>query len=189
MSRTIMPSFQKFPAEAQIICNLLTGYTDLELSLLNCVQVVRDDFDAVLKAMFRVRGETNRVKVADGLGLNRYRTLGLDVEFSEAIDAMRHCVRIRNQYAHCIYWDDNSGHLAIAYLEDAADLDQPVNNFDDMPVFHVDVPLLTAQEVYFCYASDLLWWINHEGRHRDGKPAAPVSSKPIKIQKPPRNIP
>jgi|SRR5271154_4660112 len=102
MVRTIMPAFQKFPPEARIIGDLLTGYTDLELSLLNCVQVVRNDFDAVLKAMFRVRGETNRVKVADGLGLNRYRELGLDVEFSDAIDAMLHCVKIRNQYAHFI---------------------------------------------------------------------------------------
>jgi hypothetical protein len=189
MARTIMPAFQKFPAEAQIICNLLTGYTDLELSLLNCVQVVRNDFDAVLKAMFRVRGETNRVNVADGLGLNRYRTLGLNVEFSDAIDAMLHCVKIRNQYAHCIYWDDYSGRLAIAYLEDAAELDQPVNNFDDMPIFHVDVPLLAAQEAYFCYTGDLLWWINHEGRRRAGTPAAAASLAPTKIQKPPRNIP
>ena len=96
MARTIMPAFQKFAAEARIIGNLLTGYTDLEVDLLHCAQVVRDDFDAVLKAMFRVRGETNRVNIADGWGLNGYRVLGLGVEFADAIIAMKYCVGIRN---------------------------------------------------------------------------------------------
>jgi hypothetical protein len=138
MARTIMPAFQKFAAEARIICNLLTGYTDLEVSLLNCVQMVRADFDAVLKAMFRVRGETNRVKIADGLGLNGYVALGLGVEFADAISAMRYCVGIRNQFAHSVFGDDSSGKLAIAALEDAAELDQLMNNFDALPVYHVD---------------------------------------------------
>ena len=90
-----MPAFRKFQNEARLIGNLLTGYTDLELSLLNCVQVVKNDFDAVLKAMFRVRAETSRIEIADGLGLNEYRTIGLEAEFSEAIDAMRHCVKMK----------------------------------------------------------------------------------------------
>jgi hypothetical protein len=146
---TIMPVFRTFTEEARIICNLLAGYTDLEVSLLHCVQVVRDDFDAVLKAMFRVRGETNRVNIADGLGLNGYRALGLQTEFSDAISAMRYCVSIRNQFAHSVYWDDSSGRLAIAALEDAAELDQAMIDFTHLPVYHIDVPLLTAQEGLF----------------------------------------
>jgi len=185
-----MPAFRKFQNEARLIGNLLTGYTDLELSLLNCVQVVKNDFDAVLKAMFRVRGETNRIEIADGLGLNEYRTIGLEAEFSEAIDAMRHCVKIRNQFAHCIYWDDFSGRLAIAALEDAADLKQAVNDFKAMSVYHVDVLLLARQEAYFCYTSDLISWVNYEGRYRTGiLKKTSVPTPPIKIQKPQRYIP
>jgi hypothetical protein len=64
-----MPSFLTYSDEAKIIGNLLAGYTDLEVGLLNCIQVVRAfEFDTVLKAMFRVRGETNRIKIADALG-------------------------------------------------------------------------------------------------------------------------
>ncbi len=188
MTRTIMPSFQKFSAEAPIIGNLLAGYTDLELSLLNCVQVIRDDFDAVLKAMFRVRGETNRINIADGLGRDRYRMLGLETEFSQAIAAMRHCMKIRNQFAHCVYWDDNTGRLAIAYLEDAADTDEAVNNFDAMPVHHVDVALLSKQEAYFCYTNDLIAWLNYEGRYRSKKLAQPFGPFPAPVGKPPRHI-
>jgi hypothetical protein len=33
---------------------------------MHCVQVVRDDFDAVLKAMFRPRGEATHIDIADG---------------------------------------------------------------------------------------------------------------------------
>lgn len=184
-----MPSFRKFEAEARIVGNLLAGYTDLELSLLNCVQVVREDFDAALKAMFRVRGETNRINIADGLGLDRYRRLELATEFSQAIDAMRHCVKIRNQFAHCVYWDDNTGRLAIAYLEEAADLDEAVSNFDAMPVYHVDVALLREQEAYFCYTSDLIAWVNYEGRYRAKKLLQQFGPKPRPIQKPQRYLP
>jgi hypothetical protein len=126
-----MPAFQKFAAEARIIGNLLTGYTDLEVSLFHCVHVVRDDFDAVLKAMFRARGEETRVNIADGLGLSGYKALGLGEEFADAITAMKYCVRIRNQFAHSVLWDDNSGRLAIAALEDAAKLDEAMSDLSE----------------------------------------------------------
>jgi hypothetical protein len=64
----VMPAFHKFQGEAAIIGRLLAGYAELEIDLLNCVSVVRQDFDATLKAMFRVRGETARINVGDALG-------------------------------------------------------------------------------------------------------------------------
>jgi hypothetical protein len=68
MSRSILAPFLTFHEEAAIIGRLLAGYTALEVGLMNCVQVVRDDFDAVFKAMFRARGETFRIEIADALG-------------------------------------------------------------------------------------------------------------------------
>src|SRR5262249_7168200 len=53
----VMPAFQKFRGEAAIIGRLLAGYAELEIDLLNCVSEVTQDFDATLKAMFRVRAE------------------------------------------------------------------------------------------------------------------------------------
>ncbi len=49
----VMPAFRRFPDEAAIIGRLLAGYAELEIDLLHCVSVIREDFDATLKAMFR----------------------------------------------------------------------------------------------------------------------------------------
>ena len=64
-----MPAFADFPAEAEIIGRLLAGYTNLEVGLMNCVQVVRLDFDTVLKAIFRARGETARIDITTRFGV------------------------------------------------------------------------------------------------------------------------
>jgi hypothetical protein len=115
-----MPAFNAFPDDEKIIGRLLTGYTNLEVGLMHCVQIVRDDFDTVLKAMFRARGESARVDIADAFGRHFYDALGLGTEFAMGIAATRHCLKIRNQYSHCAWWDDRSGNLAFANLEDIA---------------------------------------------------------------------
>jgi hypothetical protein len=111
MGRTILLPFNTFAAEAAIISRLSAGYTTFEVGLMHCVQVVRDDFDAVLKAMLRVRGETGRIEIADALGRHYYDDLGLKPDFETAIGAIKRCTRIRNQYAHCVWYDDKSGRL------------------------------------------------------------------------------
>jgi hypothetical protein len=73
-------AFKKFSGEAAIIGRLLASYTDLEVGLMHCAQVVRDDFDIVLKVMFRTRGEIQRVYVADALGRHFYDAHQLGTE-------------------------------------------------------------------------------------------------------------
>jgi len=69
-----------------VIGRLLVDYGELEVDLMNCVQVARAfDLNGTLKAMFRVRGETNRIDVADGLGRIAYVVANLDVEFDGII--------------------------------------------------------------------------------------------------------
>ena len=106
----VMPAFHRFPNEAAIIGRLLAGYAELEIGLLHCVTVAReeDDFDATLKAMFRIRGETARINVGDALGRQVYDKLGLGADFEMAVSAMRYCLKIRNQYAHCNWYDDRT---------------------------------------------------------------------------------
>ena len=184
MQRTVMPSFRQFPDEARIIGVLLAGYTDLEVGLLHCLQIVRDDFDVVLKTMFRVRGESMRINVADGLGHFPYSKLDLGEAFERSIDALRHCVRIRNQYAHCVWWDDNSGKIAFANLEEVAKLNEPQKDLEHLTRYHVDVPLLEAQEAYFVYTSDILVWLNFEGRRRAGTKSTLFQTEPSRMEKP-----
>ena len=44
------------------------GYGDLEFDLCNCIGMCIDDLDMVLKAMFRARGEQQRLQIADAIG-------------------------------------------------------------------------------------------------------------------------
>ena len=189
MSRTMLASFVKFHEEAAIIGRLLGGYTTLELDLMNCVQIVRDDFDAIFKAMFRVRGETNRIDVADALGRHYYHDHGIGQEFEIAIGVIRSCLRIRNQYAHCVWYDDNSSKLAFVDLEQIAKTNAKLQDLTSLTIFHVDVPLLQSQEEYFAYADDLLRWTNFEGRLRAGTASSNPTQKPKQLMPPKLNIP
>ncbi len=92
MVTTIMPAFGRYPQEGAIIGRLLAGYADLELELCFCVACARDDFDMVFKSMFRSRGETQRVDIADAMGRQEYRALRLGTYFEEAIAGMGFCL-------------------------------------------------------------------------------------------------
>jgi hypothetical protein len=117
MAGSILQPFNRFAIEGGTVGCLLAGYSTLEVGLMHCVQVALGDFDGVLKAMFKQRGETKRINKGEALGLPPYRALGLGGDFRDAVNAMRHCLEIRNRYAHWIWWDDNTGQLALANME------------------------------------------------------------------------
>jgi hypothetical protein len=64
--------------------------------------------------MFGKRGETKRINKADNLAAGYYNKYNLGRDFKVALAAMRHCLDIRNQYAHWNWCNDNSGKLAWA---------------------------------------------------------------------------
>jgi hypothetical protein len=174
-----MSGLARYPTEAAMIGRLLTGYADLEIDLLHCVQMATGDFDTALKAMFRTRGESARITHGADLGRPPYAVMGLDTVFDVAVNAMRHCLAIRNQYAHHNFWDDNTGQLAIGDLEAVARLPGPFTDLDGVTPLHVDAALLQEQEAYFRYTDALLGWVNFEGRFKRGMmPNNPVP-KPV----------
>src|SRR5262245_44818325 len=130
--------------------------------------------------------------LAEELGLPEYRRLQLRSEFEEALLVMRYCLEIRNQYAHWVWWDDSSGKLAFANVEDLTRHASKVTGFGKLKAHHVDAALLKAQEACFVYADDLLLWVNYEGRFKDGKLGKatqnPVGDKPKKVKEPPLHL-
>ena len=180
---------QYFGDEIALIGQILTGYSDLEIDLMLCAKAVCVDLDTVLKAMFRSRGETNRINVADALGRQRYHALGVGNEFKMAIEAVRHCLKIRNKYAHCKWRDDNTGQLAFANLEEIAKEDSLITDFGNVTTHYVNVPLLNTQLAYFEYADRLLIWLIQEGNARAGRPAIPNPVLPAVLVPPPLYIP
>jgi hypothetical protein len=169
MTKSIMAPFNKFSKEGDTIGRLLAGYSNIEVSLFHAVSVATGDFDAALKQMFGVRNESKRIRAAEKLALPEYQRLNLQRVFEEALRVMRYCLKIRNQYAHWVWWDDNTGKLAFANVEDLTRYKRKVEDFRKLKAHHVDAALLKAQEAYFVYADELLLWINYEGRFKEGK--------------------
>jgi hypothetical protein len=187
----ILTHFHGFPVEGEIVGRLLTGYANLEVDLLNCVAMVLGDYDVVLKAMFGVRGESMRIDKGVKLGQAPYNTLGLGTDFEQAIEAMRHCLSIRNQYSHWVWWNDYSGKMAFANLEDVARSKSKVKVKDlrNLAPHHVDANLLSSQEAYFAYTDQCLTWVNYEGRHLAGTLARNLVIKPKPLKKPDLRLP
>lgn len=181
-------AFTKFSNEGVIIGRLLAAYADLELSLFHCVNVTRDDFDTVYKAMFKERGETRRINIADIFGRQNYHKLGLGTHFENAISSIRYCLKIRNQYAHCIWYDDYSGSIAFANLEEVTESNSIVQDLKDLTIRHIDFDTLVQQEQYFEYTDSFLAWVNFEGRRVAGKPSIPQQPAPKQLERPPLYI-
>lgn len=181
---TILRAFQNFPNEAALIGRMLAGYADLEIDLMHCAKSVRGDLDLALKTMFRGRGNAQRIDMADALARQAYQAIGLGQDFERAIGVVRYCLKIRNLYAHCTWWNDNSGQLAFANLEDLARLNVPINDLHGLNVHHVTEPHLQTQFSYFEYADDLLIGVIQEGNRRAGRPAYPGITIPAAVAQP-----
>jgi hypothetical protein len=182
---------RKFVKEGQAVGRILTGYINLEVDLMNCVQMgLGGDFDTVLKKMFKKRGETQRINEAEMLGLRAYQSHGLEADFRKTIRALRYCLKIRNQYAHWVWWDDYSGKLAFANLEDLSKRKRKVPNLDKLKAFHLDMQLLNQQEAYFVHVEQLLAWVNYEGRFRAKRLSVnPLGPKPSPPRRPALKLP
>lgn len=181
----IMPAFDQFKDEAFLLGRILAGYSELEVGLLYSIDRVRNDFDAALKAMFRTRGESQRILIADALGRNHYHDMGIGTRFEMAIGAIKNCLNIRNQYAHCT-WSVYGGRLGFINLEDYALKHERVTYpFNPQDIHAVDKALLTEQCDYFAYADGMIMWCAHESQVKSGKLKTHVYSWPAQL-KPPR---
>ena len=183
--------FEVYPEEAKYIGLILAGYTDLEFSLLHCVHVLENDaifYDTVLKTMYRTRGETARIKTADALGRQKYINLGLETQFNTTINDIHHCKDIRNQYAHCIWYDDNTKRLGFTNLEKVAKMDSLVKDLSDMTVRYVTPDLLKQQVRYFEYVEACLIYINFKGRFKSGKIDKDVMRMPNGMKRPSKYV-
>jgi hypothetical protein len=180
----------KFAKEGVAVGRLLTSYSILEIDLMNCVQMGRGgDLNTVLKAMYGKRGANARIDEAEKLGVTSYSALGLAGDFGTAISAFRYCLKIRNQFAHWIWWDDLTGQVAFADLEELAKQTKAITDLRKLRAFHVTLSLLNAQNTYFAYVEQYLAWLNYEGRVRSGKLSTNPVSKPKLLRRPKLRLP
>ena len=183
----IMPAFDRYPKEAELIGKILAGYGELEFGLCHCVSQARNDFDMVLKVMFRARGETQRIQVADAMGRSQFYSLKLGDLFSEAIADLHECRKIRNRYAHCNWHDDLTGGLGFVELEKIAKEHKPAD-LTNLTIKHLNVSILSQQADYFYYLDQCLSYLNFEAQKRQGRIQTQPLPIPKKIPRPPAYI-
>src|SRR5579863_8524181 len=114
------PFLRNFSKQRIALGRLLLAYAELEVDLCNVVAEAYD-LNIAIKALYRMRGESQRIQIADGLARQLYAEAKLETPFCEVIGDMQYAVTIRNQYAHCTWavWP-TSKNLAFVNYEDAA---------------------------------------------------------------------
>jgi hypothetical protein len=185
----LLAPFATFREEGRFIGRLLLAYGEIENALCSCVAMARGDMDAVIKAMYRPRGEGARVDIADALGRAPYKKHGLETQFSEAIGGVRRCLKIRNQFAHCNWHDDNTGRLSFIDMQEIAEGNAVIADLSHLTLRYLDVPLLLQQEAFFAYVANLLVFLNFEGQKLAGRISSHPYAAPPKVPPPPPYLP
>jgi hypothetical protein len=143
------------------------------------------DVAKAITDIFSKRGETRRVNIADRFGGAGYLAAGLGAAFDEAIEDMLLCLKIRNQYAHCIWHDPRKGKLAFAHIEEIASPTGPGADPINLTFKYVDVLLLNHQEQFFFYTKDNLNYLNYRRRQIVGDISADAALRtPTKVARP-----
>ena len=176
--------FKDFPDEATLIARLIAGYTDLEIDLMNCIKELHQNFDMVFKAIYIIRGASKRIELAEIMGKLDFTNLDLGDDFQLAINGLKHCVKIRNQYAHSTFWNDYSGKVAFSNIEALAKSREVIADLRGINIKHLDISILRQQIQYYDFVSDLLVWILNEANSKRGLPHHPGVLKPSFVVEP-----
>jgi hypothetical protein len=178
VTETIMPCFDRYPEEGNLIGRLLAGYGELEIELCNCVSAITGNLDDAIKALFSERGEYQRIMKANKMARNSYVKAGLGVPYGTAIQDMHFCREVRNQYAHCTWFDTPDTGLCFIDLEAAANSNNPTVPLTLLRQ-RIDLALLEEQQAFFRYVQKCWWFLASAYPAAHGK-----SSYPHKLPQP-----
>lgn len=183
-----MPAFRDWPEEANLIAHLLGGYGELEFMLAACVGRSMDNLRKGARVIFRTRGETPRINLADVLMGDAFRAAGLGSQYADALGGVRQCLKIRNRFSHCHWATLHKRGLFLTQLGDAAAAGSDELRYSWR---HITLPHLKDCDEYFTYAARCLWHIEGEFqklRGRKGGSPFPIPM-PAKRQPPPEPSP
>jgi len=167
---------------------MLAGYGDLELEMCACVAATTNDLDAAIKRLFGARGELKRIKTADAMMKASYVSCSFGAKYRRTMANMDWCRTVRNQYAHCNWYDTSAEGLCFIDLEHTATLKRKIR----VVTKHrrpLDAPLLIRQEAYFKYVQKCFWYLAEayeisKGKRRHG---GPLYTWPASINRPPKH--
>lgn len=112
MAYKINPAFTRFTIEAALVGLILSSFGELELTICHAADAASQaSGHAVLKALYRLRSTSSQLDVADALMEPIYKEHDLTEAYSTAMENVRYCLNIRNQYAHCNWADHHEAGL------------------------------------------------------------------------------
>ncbi|WP_140977808.1 hypothetical protein [Bradyrhizobium guangdongense] len=141
---SINPSFDAHPIEGAIVGKLVVSFGEIELLFGLVAAAALGNQNMALRAMYRSRSTGGRIDLADVLMRDTFVKVNLKPIYEETLGAVRHCLKIRNQYAHC-HWAHGSDGLYFSQLEDAANRAQGF----DYDHKHIGLSLLKEQQAFF----------------------------------------
>jgi len=182
----LSPAFDRHPIEGVSIGRMLLNYGEIELMIAMLLGNALGSQDTALRTMFRVVGESSRIATAGALMRDVFKEAGLGSEYADMYGAVRWCIRVRNQYAHC-HWGDHEQSPGIFFTE----LSEPAKAGGGFEYWwrHLDMQLLDDQLAYFEYAGDCLHHLTFEFLGRTGKIEGHNAPMPPKRQQPKLNNP
>jgi hypothetical protein len=166
---------------------LLAGYGELELEICQCVAAAgNNDLDAAIKAIFIIRSAERRIKRAKQMVGSAYRSLGLGMQWAEAISDMDWCREIRNLFAHCHWYDYGPTGLRLFDLETLAKRTSKIGLIES-EVVSVDLALLERQEAFFKYVQQCFWSLSSSYQRLSGRTPRFEWQRPRMMARPPKH--
>ncbi|WP_428245530.1 hypothetical protein [Ferrovibrio sp.] len=180
---TVNPAFDRLPEHAKIIGLILSSFGELELLFCSIANSASDNSNSTFESLYRLRMTSSRLEVAECLMRNGLESVGLGEEGATAFSAIMHCLKIRNQYAHCNWVDHPVDGLFFVDVQSSQW--RPLHHHHR----HVDVPLLEIQLGFFGYTREYLLYLDQHLSRRQGNAAALDWPVPIKYEPPPLHNP
>lgn len=159
---SINPVFVQRPKEGALIGLMVVSFGELELMCGLCAGLALSGSEIALRAIYRSRSTRGRVDIADALMRPAFVQEELEAELTQTLTAVYHCLKIRNQYAHCHWGSSHGDGVFFTDLEQAA---EKRDGFD-YHYKYVDLELLQEQLAYFDYGKDCFLYLEHEFRFR-----------------------
>jgi hypothetical protein len=184
MAFRINPAFRRFPTEAALIGRILAAFGEIEVSVCRNAAQSLQMYNTIMKTLYGIGITSSRIETANRLMRETFESSGLTDDHDTAMGLVRHCLKIRNQFAHCNWADHDEAGLFFADLQASAEKPDFSHNFK-----HVDPALLQQQEDYFGVTMEQLEWLNQEIAVRQGRLRSHFWQKPIIPTPPPLHNP
>ncbi|MGC2414286.1 MAG: hypothetical protein WA459_16505 [Stellaceae bacterium] len=171
---------KRHPQEASLIGQIVLGYGELERTVAVLLGASIGDRRPAFRMIFRILGETPRIDAADAMMRHKYAEVGLKSEYADAIDAVKFCLKARNQFAHCHWTGDVYAGLFFANFQKTAKLEDST----EQNWHHIDVALAKDLLAYFEYTNGLMQFLETEYLVKSGRRDRNLGSKPEKRRRP-----